>query len=103
MKLTIIESPYAGDVEANVAYARECLKDSLKRGEAPYASHLLYTQALDDTDPKQRMAGMLAGFAWGLKADLVAVYQDRGISKGMEDGIRRAEVNGTPIEYRTIL
>lgn len=103
MKLTIIESPYAGDVEANVAYARECLKDSLKRGEAPYASHLLYTQALDDTNPKERMVGMLAGFAWGLKADLVAVYTDKGISKGMEEGIRRAEVNGTPIEYRTIL
>ena len=50
MKLVIIESPYAGDIEKNVAYARDCVRDSLMRGEAPYASHLLYTQPniLDD-------------------------------------------------------
>jgi hypothetical protein len=44
MKLVIIESPYAGEVEANVAYARACMRDSLGHGEAPIASHLLYTQ-----------------------------------------------------------
>ena len=35
-------------------YARACLRDSLLRGEAPIASHLLYTQpvaSLDDSDP----------------------------------------------------
>lgn len=31
MKLVILESPYAGDVEANVAYARRCVRDSLLR------------------------------------------------------------------------
>ena len=40
MKLVILESPYAGDVEANVEYARACVRDSLSRGEAPIASHL---------------------------------------------------------------
>lgn len=44
LRLVIVESPYAGDIEANVAYARRCLRDSLARGEAPIASHLLYTQ-----------------------------------------------------------
>ena len=29
MRLVIVESPYAGDVEANVAYARACLRDAL--------------------------------------------------------------------------
>ena len=28
MKRVIIESPYAGDLDANVAYARACQKDS---------------------------------------------------------------------------
>ena len=32
-RLVILESPYAGDVPANVAYARACLRDSLMRGE----------------------------------------------------------------------
>ena len=44
MRLVILESPYAGDVAANVKYARRCVRDSLSRGEAPIASHLLYTQ-----------------------------------------------------------
>ena len=42
MRLVIIESPYAGDIEANVVSARACVRDSLSRGEAPIASHLLY-------------------------------------------------------------
>lgn len=102
MKLVIIESPYAGDVEANTKYAQRCIFDSLNRGEAPFASHLLYTQVLDDAVPSQRKMGIEVGFAWGEKADLVAVYTDKGVSKGMEFGIERAGVLGIPIEWRTI-
>ena len=43
MRFVIIESPYAGNVEENEEYARKCLRDCLMRGEAPFASHLLYT------------------------------------------------------------
>ena len=56
MRLVIIESPYAGDIEKNVEYARACVRDSLSRGEAPIASHLLYTQPgiLKDEIPSER-------------------------------------------------
>lgn len=89
MKLVVVESPYAGDVEANVAYARRCVLDCLRRGESPYASHLFFTQPgiLDDLIPAERDLAILAGLAWGLAADLVAVYIDRGVSKGMMQGI----------------
>ena len=40
MKLVVVESPYAGDVETNVRYARAAIRDCLMRGEAPFASHL---------------------------------------------------------------
>lgn len=85
MKLVIVESPYAGDVEANVAYARLALHDCLMRGEAPIASHLLYTQpgVLDDNDPDERDFGIAAGLAWSRKADYAVFYTDRGWSKGM--------------------
>lgn len=55
MRMVIVESPYAGDIERNVAYARACIADCLKRGEAPFASHLLYTQpgVLDDGVPAE--------------------------------------------------
>ena len=39
-KLVYLESPYAGDVEKNIKYAILCMKDSLDRGEYPFASHM---------------------------------------------------------------
>lgn len=104
MKLVIIESPYAGDVERNLAYGRACLRDSLLRGEAPFASHLLYTQAgvLDDNKPDERALGMKAGFELYLSAELCAVYKDLGISGGMVKGMERAENSLVPIEYRSL-
>jgi len=104
MKLVVIESPYAGNVNLHVAYARAAVVDWLIRGEAPFASHLFYTQRgiLDDSKQVERDLGMRAGFAWGEKADLVAVYTDFGISSGMKAGIERAKALGIPIEMRTL-
>ena len=105
MKLVIIESPYAGNTERNIAYARAALRDSLMRGEAPIASHLLYTQPgvlLDDV-PEDRRLGIEAGLAWGRVAELTAVYVDLGQSAGMDFGVRRAMSECRPVEYRSIL
>jgi hypothetical protein len=103
-RLVIIESPYAGDTENNVAYARRCVRDSLKRGEAPIASHLLYTQPgiLNDDMPEERQNGIDAGLAWRFVADASVVYTDMGISRGMQYGIDAAKSAGVPIEYRSI-
>lgn len=98
----IIESPYAGDVERNESYARLCMKDCFERGEAPFASHLLYTQpnVLDDTIPLERTLGIDAGLVWGACADKTVVYGDLGLSKGMKYGIENAIKAGRDIEYR---
>lgn len=100
----ILESPFAGDVEANISYGRRCMADCLSRNEAPFASHLLYTQdgVLDDTLSHERERGIMAGFAWGEVADKVVVYTDRGISSGMQLGIDGAVKKGLPVEYRTL-
>lgn len=104
MKRVILESPFSGDIEANVEYARKCVRDSLKRGEAPIASHLLYTQPgiLNDNDPVERQWGIDAGLVWHYGADATVVYTDRGITKGMEYGIAFAKQVGTPVEYRKL-
>ena len=88
MERVILESPFAGDVETNVRYARLCLRDSLNRGEAPYASHLLYTQpeVLNDDNAEERDWGINAGFQWRAAAHKTVVYTDLGISRGMEFG-----------------
>jgi len=104
MRLVIVESPYAGDTEANIEYARRCVRDSLERGEAPIASHLLYTQPgiLRDGVPEERQWGIDAGLAWRTVAACTAVYTDRGLTQGMSYGIAAAEEAGVPIEYRKI-
>lgn len=101
----ILESPYAGDVERNIDYARKCVKDCLIRGEAPIASHLLYTQEgiLDDDIPEERQWGIDAGLVWKEVADKHVFYCDYGISKGMEYAFEQAKKNNIPYEFRCIL
>ena len=104
MILVIIESPYAGDVETNIKFARACMRDSLNRGEAPFASHLLYTQddILDDDIPQEKFWGIEAGLTWGKHASKTVVYTNLGISEGMEFGIQRAIKEGREVEYREL-
>lgn len=103
MRLVIVESPFAGNIEMNVRYGRACIRDSILRGEAPIASHLLYTQPgiLDDNILHERMLGIACGHEWMRRADLVAVYQDLGISPGMSQGIMVAGTLGVMVEYRS--
>lgn len=102
MRLVAIESPYAGDVERNLRYLRDAMADSLRRGEAPFASHGLYTQpgVLRDEVPAERAKGIAAGFAWGRRAELRVFYMDHGWSRGMEEGLMEAERLGQQTEFR---
>lgn len=104
MRLVVLESPYAGDIEKNIAYARAAIKDCLRREEAPIASHLLFTQEgiLDDKNPEQRKLGISAGHAWIHTADAVVVYIDYGLSPGMLAAIDVAHRYNIPIEYRKL-
>mgnify|MGYP001615175635 CR=1 FL=1 len=102
MKLVVLESPLAGDFARNIRYARLCALDCIRRGEGVYASHLLMTQFLDDADSEERKAGMEAGFAWAAHGQLVAVYEDLGISNGMKMGMDNAVTRGQPIEIRRL-
>lgn len=103
-KLVILESPYAGDVEENVKYAKEAMRDSLSRGECPISSHLLYTQdgILDDNDSVQRQLGINAGHEWLKVCEAIVIYQDRGISDGMHAAIFKAQALGVDRIYRSI-
>ena len=104
MKLVIIESPYAGDIDRNVAYARRCMHDSLTRGEAPLASHLLYTQPgiLRDELPEERKLGIAAGLEWRRVAELQVFYTDLGWSNGMSAAMKQCEAEKRPYELRTL-
>lgn len=103
-----VESPlsgdFVGDVENNIKYARQCMRDSLNREEYPFASHLLYAQEgiLDDDLPEERAQGIEAGRAWIKYADRCAVYIDKGISDGMWMGMIHAIECNIPVEVRIL-
>ena len=107
-RLVIVESPYGSDddeiVARNVEYARAAMADCLSKGDAPFASHLLYTQpgVLNDRDPDERRRGIEAGLAWGRVAQVTVVYTDLGITDGMKKGINRAHEQGRSVLYRTL-
>ena len=104
MRRVIVESPYAGDIDRNLAYVRAAMKDCLLRGEAPFASHALYTQpgVLDDTKAPQRALGLAAGFSWRDTADTTVFYTDLGYSPGMLAARIDCEARGLPFETRSI-
>ena len=101
----ILESPFAGDIERNVSYARKCVRHSLSLNEAPIASHLLYTQPeiLDDHIEEERWWGINAGLAWKEVAEKHVFYIDYGMSKGMKYAEEFAIKKNIEVEYRKIL
>ena len=103
-RLVIVESPFAGDVKQNLRYLRAALRDCLLRGEAPFASHAMYTQpgVLDDDNADDRKLGMEAGFAYRDAVDVSVVYTDLGITPGMSAGIEDSKVKGRTTEYRML-
>jgi hypothetical protein len=100
----VLESPYAGNSEENVRYARAAMADCLHKGEAPFASHLLYTQpgVLRDHDPTERRLGIDAGFSWGRWASYRVFYMDRGLSGGMVEGLQQAHEHVQVIHVRSL-
>jgi hypothetical protein len=102
VKLVIIESPYAGKIARNTLYAQACLLDCLGRDEAPLASHLLYPQVLDDTDPAERKLGIDAGLAWRKHVDYAVFYEDFGWSTGMKFAAATYLAENIPTQTRTL-
>lgn len=103
MRLVIIESPFAGDLERNYEYLQFAIADSIHRGESPYASHKLITGALDDDIPEERDLGIRAGYAWWKHAATIIFYVDYGMSPGMHKALQRAKTMQMATEMRKIL
>lgn len=56
-------SPYTEDIENNTAASREYRRFAVEAGYIPIAPHLLFTQFLDDHNPKERELGSFFGNA----------------------------------------
>lgn len=89
-KMVYIASPLAGDVEANVRFARDACRYAVEQGATPVASHLLYPQFLRDDDLAERELGTQMGL------QLLGVCKEQWIcgdriSEGMEAEIVEAK------------
>lgn len=95
-RLVYIASPYAGDVERNVAFAKEACRYATAQGYTPVAVHLLYPQFLDDRVPQEREAGLKMGRRVLAACDEFWLCGER-MSAGMRAEKAEAERLGIPI------
>lgn len=107
---TVIETPYRPSVKfdadpewyrrelmRNVTYARAVMLYAIERGWAPYASHLLTTQILDDRIQEERDEGIAGGIAIGALFPQRLFGMDLGESTGMRYARQAAEAEGQTI------
>lgn len=108
LKMVVLETRFVSkDIKTMIMYRKftlACIRGCLKRGEALYASHMMFaeTNTLDEFSAEELTLGMVAGFLWSNQATKTVVYTDLGIGKGIAKGIETAKLNSKEIEYKTL-
>ena len=98
MKLIYVASPYAGDIERNMKFAKEACRLVMNEGHAFFAPHLLYPQVLDDGCPEERQLGLDMGKKMLTSCDELWAFGDF-ISPGMKGEIDMATQCNIPVKY----
>ena len=96
--LAFICSPYAGNIEHNVARARGYCRFAISKNRIPQAPHLLFPQFMDDGDSDQRNLAIQMGLVLMHKCAEVWVFGER-ITEGMRIEIDTAKRRRIPIWY----
>ena len=97
MKLIFIASPYAGDIQKNIEYAKEACRYVLNEGNAFFCPHLIYPQILDDSNPEERKLAINMGKEFLSKCDELWVFGNH-ISHGMFEEIEFAREKRIPVK-----
>lgn len=95
-KIVYIASPYAGDTESNIEFAKAACRLAMEEGNIPVAAHLLYPQMLDDTVPEQRELGIRMGLKLLGACSELWLCGSR-ISSGMQEELKEAWRQGIPV------
>lgn len=100
-----ILAPFASEDKSLAAryerYVGYCMKDSLKRTEAPYSTTAIY-QFLNPSIQVERDIGLQCVLNWMARAQLVAIYIDYDITPAMQECIDIAKRRNLKLEYRAI-
>lgn len=93
-KLCYVCSPYRGNTERNIEYAKELTRLALDSGYVPVTPHLYLTQVLDEDEPEQCEKGMAAGTELLKHCRYILIGSRYGLSEGMLAEIDTATENG---------
>lgn len=97
MKKVYICSPLRGDIEANIARARDyCREAILFHNVIPIAPHIYFTEFLDDRVKAERSLGMKGGIELLRYCDELWVFGATH-TEGMNEEIKLAKALNIPI------
>ncbi len=99
-KMIYVASPYAGDVEKNVEFAKAACDYVRRCGFGFFAPHLFYPEFLDDNVPEQRKQGLEMGLSMLTRCDELWIFGNH-ISSGMRMELEYASKKGVPIRQIT--
>lgn len=91
-----IAHPVSGNVEENLAAAKQWVAWAAGQGVSPVASYIPLCEVLDDADPANRELGMRCDFAVIERCDEVWLCGGY-VSKGMRAEADHAERHGIPV------
>lgn len=97
-KLVYICSPLKGNIERNIVKANLYSRYAYEKGCLPLASHVIFTQFLDDKKPKERTDGMEMGKQLLEMCSEIWVFGSK-ISEGMKAEIELAKEMDITIRY----
>ena len=95
-RMIYICSPYAGNTEENIAFARQACGYAIRQGAVPLAPHLLYPQILNDSVPEERETGIRLGLEMLERCEELWICGDR-MSAGMKRETAYAKARGIPV------
>ncbi|MBE8232530.1 MAG: hypothetical protein HAW67_02255 [Endozoicomonadaceae bacterium] len=95
----IVESPFKGGIHQNVTYCYKKIVQMMRKGYLPFASHLMYTQFLDDRCIQERSLGIDTGLKLYPVCHEGIFLLERGFTDGMKGAYKYAHDNGYSTSY----
>lgn len=99
-RLIYVCSPVKGNIEHNIAMAKEYCKSVIVAGHIPLAPHIAFEGVLNDNIPSERETALALGLELLKRCDQLWIFGDV-ISSGMAAEIKLAKSLG--IEVKTVL
>lgn len=106
-RLCVVETPYRASsidqLQANVYFAGAVCRSLIYEGYNPFASHLFYTNFLNDRHLFERTAGIHLGYEWAKHAEVAFFCLRPDEEWGKSGGMVRALEHWKSLEMPTVL